>query len=459
MVQLCKVMQPENEKIEDPVVLSDETMKDRKVRTVREMKKRKYDALIIYADLEHGSNFEYLTGFLPRFEEGLLILYADGNAELILGNENLNKAAKSRIQAKAIHMPCFSLPNQPEYGMKSVEEVLSNSRIAAAHHIGVAGWKLFGKKMEHRKHLFDIPFYLIKALMDVCCNAEIENATDIFIGENGVRTVNSAEELAHYEYGAALAGKCMLDAMNYLQEGVSEMEVADKLSRNGQPHNVVTIMAAGERFIKANMYPGKKKIELGDRISITTGYKGGLQSRAGYAVASEKELPQQEQEYLCQVAYPYYNAVKNWLEQIKIGMKGGELYRIIEDCLPPEKYGWKLNPGHLCADEEWLCSPIYKESDERLQSGMILQIDIIPTVKGYGGISCESGIILADTSLRSELRNSFPEMWERIQRRREYVKNVLGINISEEVLPNSSLTAYCRPFFLDKEKALINYRN
>ena len=35
------------------------------------MQEENFDILVIYADLEHGSNFEYLCGFLPRFEEAL----------------------------------------------------------------------------------------------------------------------------------------------------------------------------------------------------------------------------------------------------------------------------------------------------------------------------------------------------------------------------------------------------
>ncbi len=43
-----------------------------------------YDTLIVYADKEHGGNFEYLTGFIPRFEEALLVLHREGEAVLVL---------------------------------------------------------------------------------------------------------------------------------------------------------------------------------------------------------------------------------------------------------------------------------------------------------------------------------------------------------------------------------------
>lgn len=155
------------------------------------------------------------------------------------------------------------------------------------------------------------------------------------------------------------------------------------------------------------------------------------------------------------MAIPYFQAVTTWLETIHIGMKGKELYDTIEKVLPKEVYGWSLNPGHLCGDEEWLSSPIYPESDEILENGMLFQIDIIPSVKGYAGISCESGILLANQELRQTIQKEYSVIWQRIEKRRKYMKEVLGIKISEEILPTSMITAYCRPFLLDKESVLV----
>ena len=79
-----------------------------------------------------------------------------------------------------------------------------------------------------------------------------------------------------------------------------------------------------------------------------------------------------------------------WLEEIRCGMSGGELYDLIEQVLPKEKYRWSLCPGHLTADEEWMSSPVYEASEEILESGMMLQTDIIPSVPGYAGTSVET---------------------------------------------------------------------
>ncbi|WP_462246720.1 aminopeptidase P family N-terminal domain-containing protein, partial [Faecalitalea cylindroides] len=291
MIVLEKIKRPEIETDIVPVVLTDETMELRKNAILDRMKQRNLDSVIIWADLEHGSNFEYFVGFLPRFEEALLVLHKDGQAHLVLGNENLNKADKSRIKATAVHMPHFSLPNQPMMTDKTVSEILSKCSVQNDKRIGIVGWKNFTSKLEDNSMLFDIPDFIMCGLREINSNAKYINVTDLLIGEDGIRVQNNANEFAHYEFGAALAGNCILKAMDAIEIGKTEMDVAKELDAFGQYHSVVTIMATGARFEKANMYPINKQIQKGDTLSITTGFKGGLQSRGGYAVDKKEDLP------------------------------------------------------------------------------------------------------------------------------------------------------------------------
>jgi len=264
---------------------------------------------------------------------------------------------------------------------------------------------------------------------------------------------NNENEIAHYEYGANLASGCMLNAMNAVEPGIRETELGALLAAEGQYQTVVTIAAAGQRFEKANFYPTYKKLERGQPLSMTTGFKGGLSSRTGFVIADESELPEAQKDYLDRVAKPYFAAVVSWLETIRIGMPGGEMYAHIEKVLNKTQYGWHLNPGHLSADEEWMSSPIYPHSTETLKSGMILQIDIIPSVPGYTGVSAEESIALADPALQRKIQTLYPDVWARIVTRRTYIRDVLKINLADEAIPLSNTVAYLRPFLLAKEKA------
>lgn len=451
-IQLKKTQSPCQFLDVPPVPLTDETMQERKHKILTRMHEEGFDAIIIYSDLEHGGNFEYLTGFVPRFEEALLVLSKSGQATMILGNENLKMAAHSRLPVSLKHCCYFSLPNQPMEQEKSLEMLFAEIDLGSYSKIGLVGWKMFTSQSANNKTLFDIPYFIVDAVKkSIAPQATLENAAYLFIsGTKGARTTNNDNEIAHYEYAANLASNCMLNAMNAVEPGIREIDLGSLLSAEGQRHSVVTIAAAGQRFEKANFFPTYKKVEQGQPLCLTTGFKGGLSSRTGFVIADESELPEGQQDYLNRVAKPYFSAVVAWLEHIKIGMQGGEMYELIENVLPKEKYGWHLNPGHLTAEEEWMSSPIYKGSRETLQSGMILQIDIIPSVSGYTGVSAEEGVVLADKLLQDKIKLAYPELWQRIITRRHYIQTELNIKIAEDVLPLSNTVAYLRPFLLAK---------
>jgi len=440
-----------------PLLMDDETIQYRLEKVLQEMRIVGLDALLVYGDVEHGANFEYLVGFIPRFEEALLVLHSNGEAFLILGNENYNKAQYSRIPAIGIHCPHFSLPNQPMEPNNTFSSVLLEAGIRSAMKLGLVGWKHFTSRVEENRALFDIPSFIVDAVREIVGDGgSITNRTDIFIaGNRGVRRVNNANEIAYYEFGASLASDCMLRAINKLEVGTSEIELGNELNAFGQRNNVVTIASTGKRFEKGNLYPTAKKVHLGDAISLTVGYKGGLSSRAGYAVMNRSDLPESKKAYVEDLAAPYFSTIVAWLENIRIGMTGGDMYSLINGILPREVYHWNLCPGHLTADEEWLSSPIYENSDELIKSGMIFQTDIIPRVPGYDGVSAESTIAIADDVLKQEIREKYPELWTRMENRKEYLRDTLGIQLSEDVLPLCSTVAYLRPFLLNKKLAFI----
>lgn len=437
------------------VVLTNETMAARKEHFLEQMKNHSMDTAIIYADREHGANFEYFTGFIPRFEEACLVIHSTGESHLLLGNENLKMAAHSRIKATPVHVPFFSLPNQPMAGEKTLEHYFKESHIAPDAKIGVIGWKLFTSSQYNNGDLFDLPFYVIDSLLNyVSSREQLQNFTFSLISpKSGLRTTYNANEIAHYEYGASLAGIAMFNAIQEISVGKSEKEIGALLAQDGQPNSVTTISAAGQRFTNATLYPRDKEITLKDNYSLTVGYKGGLSSRAGFVISSEDQLPENQKDYLEKVGKPYFKAYTTWLENISVGVSGDEFYSTIQEVFPSEIYGWTLNPGHYTADEEWMSSPFYKGSEAVIKSGQMLQIDMIPSIPGYTGASCEEPIAIADKALRDELKQQYPEVWKRIEDRRNYIKNVIQIDLSDDILPLSDTVAFYTPFFLNKTLA------
>ncbi|TCW47921.1 hypothetical protein EDC53_10552 [Phytobacter diazotrophicus] len=174
-------------------VLSDDTMKQRLRNVLLAMQASGFTHLVIYADKEHGANFEYLAGFIPRFEEALLVVNADSELSYIMGNENLKLVPFARNGGKCLHTPLFSLPNQPMDGDAPLAGLLASCGITAAARVGVVGWKLFTGDSA----LFDVPAFILDAVFSAAGGRDnVRNATGLFISpERGVRRLNSACEL------------------------------------------------------------------------------------------------------------------------------------------------------------------------------------------------------------------------------------------------------------------------
>jgi len=182
---------------------------------------------------------------------------------------------------------------------------------------------------------------------------------------------------------------------------------------------------------------------------------GALNCRAGFVAESEADLPGAARDYVDRLVRPYFAAIAAWYEQVGIGVPGGDLYAAIHERLGDPFFGLGLNPGHLIHLDEWVNSPIYAGSTEVLGSGMALQVDVIPaTGSPYFTANVEDGIALADEALRDEFMRRYPEAWQRIQARRAFMRDALGIRLKPEVLPFSNIPAYLPPYLLAPHRAL-----
>jgi hypothetical protein len=86
---------------------------------------------------------------------------------------------------------------------------------------------------------------------------------------------------------------------------------------------------------------------------------------------------------------------------------------------------------------------------------MALQVDIIPaTGTDYFTTNIEDGIALADADLRADFAASYPRAWSRIEARRTFMRESLGIDLHPDVLPFSNIPAYLPPFLLSPDRAM-----
>ena len=144
-----------------------------------------------------------------------------------------------------------------------------------------------------------------------------------------------------------------------------------------------------------------------------------------------------------------------WYEALHVGQTGGTLQAIVDRHLGDPFFGIFLNPGHQLHLDEWVNSPVGPGSTIELRSGMALQVDIIPaTGTAWFTTNIEDGIGLADESLRASFAAGYPAAWQRIQARRVFMAETLGIELHPDVLPFSNLAACLPPFLLRPDRVM-----
>ena len=110
-------------------------------------------------------------------------------------------------------------------------------------------------------------------------------------------------------------------------------------------------------------------------------------------------------DYVDRLVGPYFAAVAEWYGALHVGQTGGALQEIIDRRLGDPFFGIGLNPGHQLHLDEWVNSPVWRDSTVELRSGMAMQVDIIPaTGTPYFTTNIEDGIALADDDAAGVVR-------------------------------------------------------
>ena len=413
---------------------------------------RGYDRLVVYADREHSANLAFLTGFDPRFEEAVLVLGPEAEPAILVGNECWGMAGAAPLRMRRHMFQDLSLPSQPRDRSRALGEILADEGIRPGSRIGVIGWKTYGDAARS-----DLPSYLVDELRRlVGGSGAVENATDILIGAaDGLRVINDVEQLAVLEHAASRTSSGVRAVLQGIRAGMTEREAVRLLGWDGTPLSCHLMLTAGERARLGLLSPGDRPIERGDRFTVAFGIWGALNCRAGFVVEDAAELPDAIQDYVERLVGPYFETVAEWYGALRVGQVGGALHDIVARHLGDPFFGIFLNPGHQIHLDEWVNSPMSPGSTIELRSGMAFQVDIIPaTGTDYFTTNIEDGIALADEALRGAFAERYPVAWSRIQARRGFMNDALGIRLHPDVLPFSNIPAYLPPFLLRPDRVM-----
>ncbi len=405
------------------------------------------DWLAVYADREHMANIAFLAGFEPRFEEAVFLAGASGRRILVVGNECYGYAPLAGLpDVEVVLCQSMSLMGQDRSRRPNLVAVLREIGIKGGDSIGLVGWKyLESDEWDSETATFHASAFVVDSLRAAAgASGSVVDATRTLMHpETGLRAVVDVHQIAAGEWGAARASAAVWRIVSQIREGDNEYLAASRMGYAGEPFSVHVMFASGSPGTKiiGLRSPTARVISHGDGVTTAIGFWGGLSSRAGL-------LAQSDDAFL-EIAKAYFMGLAAWYEAADIGVAGGDVFETVTAALAAGQLGSELNPGHLVGHDEWVHTPIRAGSPERLRSGMPFQVDIIPfPLRAGWALNCEDSVTFADAPLREDLRAVYPAVHGRIEARRAFVRDAIGISLKDSTLPLSSTPLCLPPFWL-----------
>ncbi|MBX7126260.1 MAG: aminopeptidase P family protein [Cyclobacteriaceae bacterium] len=420
---------------------------ERHENLIKAMKVHELDVLLVFADREHSANLCYLTGLDPRFEEALLLVHRSGQQKLLLGNECMGYRGILPLPIECELFQEFSLMGQDRSRSRALEAILSDFGLSNQTKVG----SIYYKYQQDNSRL-DLPSWIADIVKALCGAPAINAASFLMDPLTGLRHHNCLEELVRFEWASCRTSESVRTLVANIAPGVREYELSRYFQPDGLPLSCHPMVSSGAKASMGLSSPSANKVQSGDSFTCAMGVWGALTARAGVVAKGPEQLEPGRSEFYERYWRSYFRTVVTWYKSIALGATAGEITRKVDDVRDRTCFEFAVNTGHTLHLDEWVHSPFSKDSDLRLYSGMALQMDIIPVAKEYDVCAnTEDGIVLADEQLRNAWREQFPASWGRIQERRKFMQEKIGITLNEEVLPLSNMPACFSPYLLQPE--------
>ncbi|MBU4400332.1 MAG: hypothetical protein KKE86_13485 [Planctomycetes bacterium] len=467
MTRIDNVSLPEFGRAAQSPSLPDHVLRRRIDETIARMNASALDVLVVYADREHCANLAYLTGLDPRFEEALLLLDRGGNRLLLVGNECMGYLPEADLGLQVELFQEFSLLGQTREKSRPLRSILTDFGVGRGIRVGCVGWKYYRKRLVaadstsedgQSPTAIDLPAYMVDLLRKLTGGeSNVVNATDMFVNpDDGLRIINEPEQIARFEYAASVASDGVHRVLSHIRPGVAEDDLEHLMDSRGLTLSCHRMVSFGDKARRGLASPSERRASLGDAFTTALGVAGSLCSRAGCVAAGPDDLSDETRDFYPRFIANYFSVVAAWYGAVRVGAVAGEVFDAVEAQRDPQLFDFALNPGHYIHLDEWTHSPFAPGSRTTLKSGMALQMDIIPVSRGpFCCANAEDGIALADEALRERLSRDYPDCWQRIQRRREFMQETLGIPLDASVLPLGNTPGWLPPYVLSPEQAFV----
>lgn len=446
-----------DEEREDFIRLSKGVYEKRIDLLLSRMKEKGMDFVVVYGDREHFASIEYFTRYDCRFEEGLFILAADGRKYIVVGNEGMDYSYTIPVEIERIMYRHFSLQGQPRHGIQKLREVFAMAGIAPGSKVGFVGFKYFtGECVDDPLHSYDVPTYIMKEVFAVAGEENVINFTEEITGmPNGIRMrLYTAEEVAFFEYQAVKTANVMRRLLKAAKPGLSETQIARCAEADLTPTQMYSLVKVCVESMQMGLRSPQEDLILedGEVLGLCYSMRGSLCCKSGIGASGPETVVPRLKDSIETFFKPHWAAVAAWLEAIHVGATGHELYHAAMDIIDAPEFGVSLNPGHYIGMDEWTNSCSADGDTTPILSGVSIQTDIIASSTKDTMVSiCEDTVVIADANLRAQIKAEYPEVYARIEKRQEMLRNVLNVQISDDVLPMSALVGVMFPYMLNQK--------
>jgi hypothetical protein len=410
--------------------------------------------LVVYGDREHFANIMFLAGFDPRFEEALLVLGPGQRRIIIAGNECIDYARLAVLPTVDIVLAqSFGLMGQNRSRAPNLRSVLSEVGVKSGDSIALAGWKyLEATEWAGGLPTFFVPSFIVDVLRAIAGDPKaVSDATPVLMHPTkGLRANIDADQIALHEWAGARASAALWRILSAAKAGESEYAAVSRMEYAGEPFNAHLMLASGDAStpVMGLRSPSARVLKRGDGVVGAIGFWCGLSARGG--------LLSDHDDAFLKIAAAYFEGLVAWYESAGVGARGGDIFAAVTETLARGGLRSSLNPGHLTSYDEWLHSPIQPQYAGKVSSGMAFQVDIIPLPLRAGyALNCEDPVVFADEALRAEIAAKHPAAAERIAARSAFIREQIGIDLKQTILPLSSTPLCLAPFWLAPDRLLV----
>lgn len=421
------------------------------------MREKSVTHVLIYGDRENFAHIEYFSGYDCRFEEALLIVDDGGRISIAAGNEGISQTYPIPYDVTVYLYQNFSLQGQPRDRSERLSVILGKCGITKESKVGVVGYKYFnpGDISTEPDYTFDIPVYILDEIYEAADKKAVVNFTREITGfPDGIRmTIRTAKEIAWIENAGNHTAAVAQRMLKSLKPGMSEREAAISGCSGFGPVTIHPIVNFGAEKVRIGVAsPTDRTLEAGDVCGLCYATRGNLTSRVGVAAYDGESVKEELKPHMDFYRY-YWETLAMWLENVRVGAKCGELYEMAANRLGKPEYGMTLNPGHYSGSDEWNNSPFFRNSPYTILNGSHIQVDMIASrTQPVMTAICEDCIVVADAALQEKLREEYPKVYGRVTERRKMIREELGIQLHDDVLPMSNLNFAYFPYMLNTGK-------